>query len=180
MKITFHVFWNFDNVLQYYGLPNCSLKHSTRKCMIYYWKLGKFKLLSLVNLIYSPHSSSFSSEITEKHQQGNSCSLILKSERKLSLTYSIEVPVGLQHHIFVETLLWRIQQSPFFLSEVHIHIIIGQCILKYSIHVYNRNHDSNITVNTYFTDNIFYICMILVLSPLIHWSRSSSVITKSS
>ena len=34
MKITFHVFWNFDNVLQYYGLPNCSLKYSTRKCMI--------------------------------------------------------------------------------------------------------------------------------------------------
>ena len=156
MKITFHVFWNFDNVLQYYGLPNCSLKYSTRKCMIYYWKLGKFKLLSLVNLIYSPHSSSFSSEITEKHQQqGNSCSLILKSERKFSLTYSNEVPVGLQHHIFVETLLWRIQQSPFFLSEVHMHIIIGQCILKYSIHAYNKNHDTDITVNVCFIDNIF-------------------------
>ena len=50
---------------------------------------------------------------------------LLKRERKFSLTYSIEVPVGLQHHIFVEILLRRIQQSPLFLSEVHMHVIIG-------------------------------------------------------
>ena len=43
MKITFHVFYYFDNVLQDDGLPNYSLKHSTRKWMIYYWKIGKIK-----------------------------------------------------------------------------------------------------------------------------------------
>ena len=31
MKITFHFFLNFDNVLQYDGFPKCSLKDSTRK-----------------------------------------------------------------------------------------------------------------------------------------------------
>ena len=41
MIITFHVFENFDSVPQYYGHPNCILKYSTRKCMLYYWKLCK-------------------------------------------------------------------------------------------------------------------------------------------
>ena len=43
MKITFHDFQKFDIVLQYDGLPSKNLKHSTRKGMIYYWKLGKIK-----------------------------------------------------------------------------------------------------------------------------------------
>ena len=46
-----------------------------------------------------------------------------------SVAYNSEVPVGLQHHIFVETLLGRIQQIPLFPSEVHMHIIISHCIL---------------------------------------------------
>lgn len=45
-----------------------------------------------------------------------------------NVAYSSEIPVGLQHHIFVETLLGRIQQNPFFLSEVHMHIVIAHCI----------------------------------------------------
>ena len=43
---------------------------------------------------------------------------------------SSEIPVGLQHHISVEILLRRIQQSPLFLSEVHMHIIIGHNTLS--------------------------------------------------
>ena len=40
-------------------------------------------------------------------------------------TSSGEVPVCLQHHIFVETLLGRIQQNPLILSEVNVNILIG-------------------------------------------------------
>ena len=63
---------------------------------------------------------------------------ILISDRKFSLTYSSEVPVGLQDNIFVEPLLRKIQQDPFFLSEVYVHIIIGHCILKYPTHVQQK------------------------------------------
>jgi len=42
----------------------------------------------------------------------------------------------------VETLLRRIQQCPLFLSEVHMHIIIGQESLKDTIHVYPTQHDT--------------------------------------
>ena len=43
MKITFHVFYYFDNVLQVDGLHNYCLKHITRNSNIYYWKLGKIQ-----------------------------------------------------------------------------------------------------------------------------------------
>ena len=78
----------------------------------------------------------------------------MKHEREFCLTYTSEVSVGLHHHIFVETLLERIQQSPFFPSEVDMHVIIGHCILKYPIHVYNRKYDFDNTVNVYFFDSI--------------------------
>lgn len=58
------------------------------------------------------------------------------------LTYSNEVPAGLHHHIFVEILLGRIQQSPLFLSKTHIHILIGDCILKFPIYVHNKNGET--------------------------------------
>ena len=49
-------------------------------------------------------------QIAEEHQKPrNSYPLILKGEGKPSLTYGSEVPVGLQHHIFVKILLERIQ-----------------------------------------------------------------------
>ena len=69
-----------------------------------------------------------------------------KQKKIHSHTYNSEVPVGLQHHIFVETLLGRIQQIPLFPSEVHVHIIISHCILKYPIHVYITKHGTDITV----------------------------------
>ena len=56
---------------------------------------------------------------------------ILKCEWKFILTYNSKVSVGLQHHIFVEILLGSIQQTPFFPSEVNMHVIICHCILKY-------------------------------------------------
>ena len=84
----------------------------------------------------------------------NNCPLILKHEREFSLTYTSKVSVGFQHHIFVETPLGRIQQSPFFPCEVDMYIIIGHCILKYSIHLYNRKHDFDNTANVYFFDSI--------------------------
>ena len=34
-----------------------------------------------------------------------------------------EAPAGLQHHISVQTLLGRIQQSPLVLGEVHSHVL---------------------------------------------------------
>ena len=43
IKITFHYFYYFDNVLEDDALHNYSLKHSNRKWMIYYWKIGKIK-----------------------------------------------------------------------------------------------------------------------------------------
>lgn len=47
----------------------------------------------------------------------------------LIVAYSNEVPVYLQHHIFVKSLLRWIQQGPPLLpSEVYMHIILGQCI----------------------------------------------------
>ncbi|XP_032746904.1 uncharacterized protein C1orf185 homolog [Rattus rattus] len=45
-------------------------------------------------------------------------------------SYSSEVPVGLQRHIFVEALLRRIQQDPLSPSEVYVNIIICHCILS--------------------------------------------------
>ena len=56
-----------------------------------------------------PHFFLFD-QIAEEHQKTrNSYPLILKGEGKPSLTYGCEVPVGLQHHIFVKILLERIQ-----------------------------------------------------------------------
>ena len=40
MKITFQVFYYFDNVLHVDGLHIYCLKHITRNSNIYYWKLG--------------------------------------------------------------------------------------------------------------------------------------------
>ena len=90
----------------------------------------------------------FPNQTIEEHQKPiNSSPLILKHQGKSSLTYGSEVPVGLQHYIFVEILLERIQQNPLFPSKVNMHIIIGHCILKYPTHVYNRKHDTDNTVN---------------------------------
>ncbi len=66
-------------------------------------------------------------------------------KQKKILTYRSKVPVGLQHNIFVEIHLGRIQQIPFFFSEVHMHIVKSHCILKYTRNVYNTKHDTNIT-----------------------------------
>jgi hypothetical protein len=89
------------------------------------------------------------------------------------ITYTSKVPVGFQHHIFVETLLRRIQQNPLFPREVHMHILIGHCILKYNICMYvyiyiryiceyvkyryicNRTGETEGIVNVHFTENIF-------------------------
>ena len=65
-------------------------------------------------------------------------------------SYSSEVLIGLQHHIFVQILLGRIQQIPLFQSEVDMYIIIGHCILKYPIHVYIRKHGTDNIVDVYF------------------------------
>ena len=92
-------------------------------------------------------------------------SLIQKSKRKFSLTYSSDVLVGLQHHLFIETFLGRIQQIPLFLSEVHTHIIISYCILKYPIDLDNTKHNPDITVNKYMPP-WQYIHILLVLPPL--------------
>ena len=71
-KITFHFFYYFDNVLQDDGLPNCSLKHSSRKWMIYYWKLGKFQGTMIfhctVKVTDKDQSSLFANKIIEDHQ----------------------------------------------------------------------------------------------------------------
>ena len=61
-----------------------------------------------------------------------------------SLTYCNEVPVRLQHHIFVETLLGRIQQSPFFPCKVHNYIIICHFILQYPIYMHKGKHDNEL------------------------------------
>ena len=113
--------------------------------------------------------------ITKEHQSPMNSSLILKCDGKFSLTYSSEVSVGLQHHIFVETPLGRIQQSPFFTSEVNMHIIIGHWILKYSIHLYNRKHDFDNNANVYFFDSVV---ITLVLPVLSLWNKHN-LITKS-
>ena len=85
------------------------------------------------------------SSITRKH-----LSSYVKRQRNFHhLTNSSQVPEGLQHHILVEILLGRVQQSPLFLSEVHMHIIIGHCILKYPIHMENKRCDTNNIVNAY-------------------------------
>ena len=49
-------------------------------------------------------------------------SLILRMERKFSLTYSTEVAVGLQHRVPVQGLLSSIQAGPLRLREVNSHI----------------------------------------------------------
>ena len=49
-----------------------------------------------------------------------------------NLTKSGEVPVCLQHHIYVKTPLERIQQNPLILSEVNVNILIGHWILEES------------------------------------------------
>ena len=72
-----------------------------------------------------------------------------------SLTYSTEVPVGLQHDIFVELLLGRIQQSPLLLSEVHMHVLISHCILEHPINVYKRKHNRNNIGHLFFIGNVF-------------------------
>ena len=77
-----------------------------------------------------------------------------KQKKIHSHTYNREVPVGLQHHIFVETLLGRIQQIPLFPSEVHMHIVKSHCILKYPRNVYDTKHDTNIT--TYYLTQKLY------------------------
>jgi hypothetical protein len=111
------------------------------------------------------------SSITKKHLFP-----YFKRGKKIhSLTYSSQVLVSLQHHISVETFLGMIQQSPLFLSEVHMHFIVGHCILKYPIHVYNRKHDTN---NTIYMLHWQYIHIILVLPPFISWHRSSNILTK--
>ena len=66
------------------------------------------------------------------------------------VAYGTEVPVGLQHHIFVETLLGRIQQNPFFLSEVHMHIIIAHCIHALSPTVADTSDSVNYTQGSSF------------------------------
>ena len=81
-----------------------------------------------------------------------------KQKKIHSHTYNSEVPVGLQHHIFVETLLGRIQQIPLFPSEVHMHIIISHCILKYPIHVYITKHGTDITVKQMYASLTIYSC----------------------
>ena len=77
-----------------------------------------------------------------------------KQKKIHSLTYRSKVPVGLQHNIFVEIHLGRIQQIPFFFSEVHMHIIISHCILKYPRNMCNTKHDTNIT--TYYLTQKLY------------------------
>lgn len=41
-------------------------------------------------------------------------------------SYRSKVIAGFQHHVSVELLLRRIQQYPFFLAELHSHILKGQ------------------------------------------------------
>ena len=129
-------------------------------------------------MIYSSYSSSFSIEIikTNNNNKETVVHTCYKVKKKNSnITYSCEIPIGLYHHTFVETLLRSIQQSPLFLSEVHMHFIVGHCILKYPIHVYNRKHDTN---NTIYMLHWQYIHIILVLPPFISWHRSSNILTK--
>ena len=52
-----------------------------------------------------------------------------KIERKIQVTYSSEIPVVLQHDIFVKSLLRWVKQGPLLPSEVDMNIIKGQCIL---------------------------------------------------
>ena len=151
MKITFHFFLNFDNVFQYDGFPKCSLKDSMRKMNDPVLGIGKIQgtvnfhitghyLFSSVFLVLSCNNRAPS--LNKRHV----FLLFWKAKKIYSHTYNSEVPVGLQHHIFVETLLGRIQQIPLFPSEVHMHIIISHCILKYPIHVYITKHGTDITV----------------------------------
>ena len=54
-------------------------------------------------MIYSPNSLSISIEITEVHQKKVTVFSNLKTRKGIhSFTYSIEVPVGLQHDIIVD------------------------------------------------------------------------------
>lgn len=138
MKITFHVVEKFDQVLlQYYGLPNCWLKYNTRKYMKYFRNTAKFKILSSGHLrTMTDLLPSFSHFCNQKCKQKiiwqERVVLLFKKWSKIhSLTYSIEVPVGIQHYFFVKIFLGRIQQSPFIPSEMYIHIFIGHCILKW-------------------------------------------------
>ena len=54
----------------------------------------------------------------------------VRCHRTPILTHSNQVLEVLQHHVFVKIFLGRVQQSPFFRSEMYIHIIICHCILK--------------------------------------------------
>jgi len=93
-------------------------------------------------MLYSPNSASISIEISELHQKKEIVFSNFKTGKGIhTLTYSTEVPIGLQHDIFVELLLEGIQQSPLLLSEVHMHILISHCLLEYPIHEYKRKHD---------------------------------------
>ena len=106
-------------------------------------------------MIYSPNPSFIFIETTEVHQKKNYF-LNFKSGKGIhSLTYSIEVPVGLQHDIFVELLLRRIQQSPLLLSEVHMHVLISHCILEHPINVYKRKHNRHNIGHLFFIGNVF-------------------------
>ena len=125
------------------------------------WKLAKCKLLSSVNLtvMHDLFTKSFLHFYWNYRSASKEKTVFLNFKTGKGIhkfTYSIEVPVGLQHDMFVELLLRRIQQSPLLLSEVHMHVLISHCILEHHIHVYKRNHNRD---------------------KIISWHRSSTIAT---
>lgn len=127
--------------------------------MIYYWNTSKIKYnpgQTLEPCLIYLHSSSFMIKITAQHQKTRkNCPFILKIEKILSITYSREITVGFYHRIFVEILLGSIKQCPLFPSEVHMQILIGHCILKYSISVYYRNFGNDSIGYVFYNDIVF-------------------------
>ena len=79
----------------------------------------------------------------QPHIQPHNSNTVAPSFKKRNnihhLTYGSEVPIGFEHHIFVETLLGRIQQSPFFPSKAHQYIIVCHCVLKHPMYTYKSS-----------------------------------------
>lgn len=55
-----------------------------------------------------------------------------KCSNGVRLTKRCQVPAVLQHHIFVQCFLRRIQQCPLFLGKLYSHILEGHHVLKSS------------------------------------------------
>lgn len=49
-------------------------------------------------------------------------------------------------------------QRPYHTDEVHTHILIGHCSLKYPIHVHNKNAETDSIVNVHYIENVFPEC----------------------